>query len=220
MEGLGHKGRIATIYGGMDYREREIQAKRFRSAECPYLVATDAAGENINLQFCWLLVNYDIPWNPARLEQRMGRVHRYKQTHDVLLLSLVAEKTREGSVLQTLLDKMEIIRQRLGSDKVFDVISDQPGGISLADLLFQAAIEGAEAAATAAIEKVLDPDAVAKRLAEQQARVEVSEVRALLKSLRRGQEVAEERRMMPAYVRTWLADVAPRIGLHFTGSLE
>lgn len=220
MEGMGHTGRIATIHGGMDYRERERQADRFRSAECPYLIATDAAGEGINLQFCWLLINYDIPWNPARLEQRMGRVHRYKQTHDVLLLSLVAEKTREGAVLQILLDKLDIIRQRLGSDKVFDVIGEQLGGISLADLLFHATVEGAEAEIVSTIEKALDPVSVARRLQEQQKRVEVSEVRALLESLRRGQEVAEERRMMPAYVRGWFLAVAPLMGLHFTGSLE
>ena len=62
-------------------------------------MATDAAGEGINLQFCWLMVNYDIPWNPARLEQRMGRIHRYGQKHDpVVIINLVASGTREGRV--------------------------------------------------------------------------------------------------------------------------
>ena len=61
-------------------------------------MATDAAGEGINLQFCWLMVNYDIPWNPARLEQRMGRIHRYGQSHDpVVIVNLVAASTREGT---------------------------------------------------------------------------------------------------------------------------
>ncbi|MCW3097902.1 MAG: helicase protein [Chthonomonadaceae bacterium] len=220
MEGMGYTDRIATIHGSMDYRERERQAARFRSPECPYMIATDAAGEGINLQFCWLLINFDIPWNPARLEQRMGRVHRYKQTHDVLLLSLVAENTREGAVLKTLLDKIEIIRQRLGNDKVFDVIGEQLGGISLSDLLFQAAIQGEEAASTAAVAQAFDPVTFAEKLKVQESRVEVSEVRALLQTLRRGQETAEERRMMPAYVRGFFRDVTPLLGLQYVGDLE
>ena len=78
-----------------------------------YLVGTDAAGEGVNLQFCWLMVNYDIPWNPARLEQRMGRIHRYGQKKDtVFIANLVAPKTREGKVMKTLLDKLEEIRRR------------------------------------------------------------------------------------------------------------
>ena len=76
------------------------------------MICTDAAAEGINLQFCWIMVNYDIPWNPARLEQRMGRIHRYKQQHEVRIINLVAGKTREGRVLKTLLEKLERIRQR------------------------------------------------------------------------------------------------------------
>ncbi len=80
LEGKGLTGKVAHIHGGMNYREREEQVAFFRDpAGARILVATDAAGEGINLQFCWLLINYDIPWNPARIEQRMGRVHRYKQ---------------------------------------------------------------------------------------------------------------------------------------------
>ena len=127
LEGLGFTGQIARIHGGMDYREREEQVEFFRKPTreggATYLVATDAAGEGINLQFCWLMVHYDIPWNPARLEQRMGRIHRYNQKHDpVIILNLVAGKTREGRVLKTILEKLERIRRELGSDKVFDVI--------------------------------------------------------------------------------------------------
>ena len=91
----------------MPYQERERQVEFFRKPTAEsganYLVATDAAGEGINLQFCWLMVNYDIPWNPARLEQRMGRIHRYGQKHDpVIIVNLVAGSTREGRVLKTL----------------------------------------------------------------------------------------------------------------------
>src|SRR5947199_10768767 len=111
----------------MDYLERQEQVEFFKRPEslggASYLVATDDAGEGINLPFCWIMINYDIPWNPARLEQRMGRIHRYGQKHDpVVILNLVAPKTREGRVLQTLLNKLEEIRKELGSDKVFDVI--------------------------------------------------------------------------------------------------
>ena len=138
LEGLGFTGKIAQIHGGMDYQEREEHVEFFRqpasAGGASYLLATDAAGEGINLQFCWLMVNYDIPWNPARLEQRMGRIHRYNQKHDpVVILNLVAGKTREGRVLKTLLDKLERIRKELGSDKVFDVVGRIFEGLSIKD---------------------------------------------------------------------------------------
>ncbi len=78
------------------------------------LVATEAAGEGINLQFCWLMINYDIPWNPVRLEQRMGRIHRYGQEHDCVIFNFVAHNTREGRVLEMLLDRLAKIREDLG----------------------------------------------------------------------------------------------------------
>src|SRR6059036_2564683 len=135
----------------MNYQEREEQVAAFRKpveqGGAKYLVATDAAGEGINLQVCWLMVNYDVPWNPARLEQRMGRVHRYNQQHDpVIIINLVAGKTREGRVLRTLLDKLERIRRELNSDKVFDVLGRLFEGVSLREYLEQALTEdGAEA---------------------------------------------------------------------------
>ena len=110
LEGLGFTGQVATIHGGMPYQERERQVEFFRrpvtEGGANYLVATDAAGEGINLQFCWLMVNYDIPWNPARLEQRMGRIHRYGQTRNVVVVNMVSGSTREGRVLKTLLEKL------------------------------------------------------------------------------------------------------------------
>jgi SNF2 family DNA or RNA helicase len=122
LEGMGYTGQVAQIHGGMDYPEREEQVEHFRTPASAggarFLIATDAAGEGINLQFCWIMINYDIPWNPARLEQRMGRIHRYLQKHDpVVILNLVAPKTREGKVLKTLLDKMEKIRKELSEAK-------------------------------------------------------------------------------------------------------
>ena len=99
------------------------------------LVATEAAGEGINLQFCWFMVNYDIPWNPVRLEQRMGRIHRYGQEHDCLIFNFVAVNTREGRVLAKLLERLLEIRSELGTDQVFDVVGEvfpvEPAGEAL-----------------------------------------------------------------------------------------
>ena len=113
LEALGFTGKVAQIHGGMRYNEREEQVERFRDPNgAQYLVATDAAGEGINLQFCWLMVNYDIPWNPARLEQRMGRIHRYKQNaYGGSVESGLAQDTREGRVLKVLLEKLEQMRE-------------------------------------------------------------------------------------------------------------
>ena len=160
LEGLGFTGQIATMHGGMPYQERERQVEFFRRPEAEqgarYLVATDAAGEGINLQFCWLMVNYDIPWNPARLEQRMGRIHRYGQAHDpVVVVNLVAGATREGLVLKTLLDKLEAIRRQLQSGKVFDVIGRLFEGVSIKDYIEQTLTEGESRHALSRLEGTL-----------------------------------------------------------------
>ena len=152
---MGYTGQVAAIHGGMHYTERQEQVELFRKplAEggARFLVATDAAGEGINLQFCWIMINFDVPWNPARLEQRMGRIHRYGQKHDpVIILNLVAAKTREGRVLKTLLDKLEKIRKQLKSDKVFDVIGRIFEGVSIRQYMEEALTEeGAAAVARA-----------------------------------------------------------------------
>ncbi len=121
--------RVAQIHGGMKIGARDTPGtrlyaeKEFRE-EAQVMVATEAAGEGINLQFCWLMVNYDIPWNPMRLEQRMGRIHRYGQEHDCLVFNFVAGNTREGQVLERLLDRLWEIRKELGTDQVFDVVGE------------------------------------------------------------------------------------------------
>ena len=105
--------------------EKRIDAEReFFETKPSVLVATEAAGEGINLQFCSLMVNYDIPWNPNRLEQRMGRIHRYKQEREAMIWNIVAENTREGEVMQRLLRKLDDMRLALGSDRVYDVIGE------------------------------------------------------------------------------------------------
>ena len=221
LEGKGLTGQIARIHGGMNYRARGEQVDFFRSSEgARIMVATDAAGEGINLQFCWLLINYDIPWNPARIEQRMGRVHRYKQEHPVLLLNMVAAKTREGRVLKVLLDKLERIREELGSDKVFDVIGQQFTGRPLRDLIFQAVVEGREDETVAEFERTLTPEQAQHILEQQRRKVEVAQVRAILDALQQQREVAEMRRMMPAYVRGFFELAAPRVGIGIRGDVE
>lgn len=120
---------VTQIHGGMKIGDRDrpgtrISAEREFREEAQVLAATEAAGEGINLQFCWFMINYDIPWNPVRLEQRMGRIHRYGQTHDCLIFNFVAVNTREGRVLQKLLSRLLEIKRELGTDKVFDVVGE------------------------------------------------------------------------------------------------
>jgi len=128
---------VNFIHGGMNLPER-VGAEKVFQHEKQIMVATEAAGEGINLQFCHLMINYDIPWNPNRLEQRMGRIHRYGQQKDVYVFNLVAEDTREGQVLTKLFDKLEEIRKAIGNDKVFDVIGDTFYGKNLYQLILEA----------------------------------------------------------------------------------
>jgi len=122
--------RVGVIHGGMkpgsrdEPRTRIYTEQQFREGEIQVLVATEAAGEGINLQCCNILFNYDIPWNPNRLEQRMGRIHRYGQTKDCLIFNFVATNTIEGRVLQRLLDKLQEIRDALDDDAVFNVVGE------------------------------------------------------------------------------------------------
>jgi len=129
---------VNTIHGGMKLEDR-IKAESIFKNETEVMVATEAAGEGINLQFCHLMINYDIPWNPNRLEQRMGRIHRYGQQKEVYVCNMVAADTREGMVLTKLFDKLEEIRKALGSDKVFDVLSEVLYNKTLSQFLVEAA---------------------------------------------------------------------------------
>lgn len=129
---------VCTIHGGMNLPQR-IEAERVFKNEAQVMIATEAAGEGINLQFCNLMINYDLPWNPNRLEQRMGRIHRYGQTREVFIFNLVAEDTREGRVMTALFKKIDEIKAALGSDKVFDVLGDVIQGKGLAQLMVDAA---------------------------------------------------------------------------------
>lgn len=129
---------VNVIHGAMSLEDRVLAESIFKN-ETQVMVATEAAGEGINLQFCNLMINYDIPWNPNRLEQRMGRIHRYGQTREVFVFNLIASDTREGQVLSTLFEKLEEIKIALRSDKVFDVISEVLYDTNLSQLMVEAA---------------------------------------------------------------------------------
>ena len=122
--------RVGSIHGGMKPGSRDEPGSRlyteqqFRDGDIQVLVATEAAGEGINLQCCHILFNYDLPWNPNRLEQRMGRIHRYGQRFDCLIFNFVAANTIEGRVLQRLLSKLQEIRDALDDDAVFNVVGE------------------------------------------------------------------------------------------------
>lgn len=132
LESWGYE--VTTIHGGMGMDKRVEAEKEFKE-NAQIMVATEAAGEGINLQFCSWMINYDIPWNPNRLEQRMGRIHRYGQEEEVFIWNMITRDTMEGRVLERLFSKLERMREDLGSDKVFDVISDIIPGDDLGQIM-------------------------------------------------------------------------------------
>ena len=226
LEGLGFTGQVALIHGGLPYQERERQVEFFRKPDAEeganFLVATDAAGEGINLQFCWLMVNYDIPWNPARLEQRMGRIHRYRQTHDpVVVVNLVAGSTREGRVLKTLLDKLETIRRQLQSSKVFDVVGRLFEGVSIKDYIEQTLADGEPDQAVARLDGTLTEGQV--RAIQERERMLFGPGGDVARELDRLNNTVDQevyRRLLPGYVRRFVDKAAPLLDLRIDGDLE
>ena len=222
LEGLGFSGKLAQIHGGMAWPEREAQVERFRRPDgARYLVATDAAGEGINLQFCRLMVNYDAPWNPARLEQRMGRIHRYGQKHDVRIVNLVAGGAHEGRVLQVLLEKLDAIRAELRSDKVFDVVGRLFENVSLREYMIEALTDEGERRVVERIENALTPERV-RGLDERERQVYGArgEVAERLDGLRDEMEHERYLRLLPGYVRRFVEKAADLLGLEVRGDLD
>ncbi len=223
LESLGFTGMVAQIHGGMNFKERDEQVEFFRrpasEGGARILVATDAAGEGINLQFCWLMVNYDIPWNPARLEQRLGRIHRYGQKHDpVIILNLVAGRTREGRVLKTLLEKLERIRKELGSDKVFDVIGRLFREVSLKEYMEQAVTEEGVENTEKFIEGSLTKEQV--EAIKERERIlfgEGGNVRRELTRLKENIDQETYLRLLPGYILRFLEKAAPLIDIGIEG---
>ncbi|MBI5585622.1 MAG: DUF3883 domain-containing protein [Deltaproteobacteria bacterium] len=234
-EALGYTGQIAHIHGGMDVEAREQQriffmppeVRRLQGVKNPdgpsarILLATDAAGEGINLQFAWIMINFDIPWNPARLEQRMGRLHRFGQKHpEVRIFNLVAEETREGDVLATLLDKLEEARKALCNDKVFDVVGQLLQDVSLRDLLRDALFEVPPYMAQKKLDSIFATQKL--RLAIEEQRKHASAFGDVAKRLGQlNSEIDGERftQLLPAYVQNFVEKAAPRLGVHLEGDL-
>ncbi len=188
---------ISTIHGGKTVDERR-QAQNEFAGPAQILIATDAAGEGINLQFCRLLINWDIPWNPNRLEQRMGRIHRYGQKQDVLVFNLVAQNTREGNVLEKLLAKLDMIREQIGDDRVYDVISDVFEEVNLGDII-NSTFNGEHTKFNKVIDLELTEDNLKKKIKEQKEKIGFSSVN--YPEARRLKEDSDEKRLQPIYIR-------------------
>ncbi len=223
--GIGYTGQIAHIHGGMYYTERQQQVERFRKSHedggARFMLCTDAAAEGINLQFCWIMINFDVPWNPARLEQRMGRIHRYGQKHDpVQIVNLVAPKTREGLVIETLLNKLETIRSSLGSEKVFDSIGRLFEGVSLKTYMERAVVEGAGAVARDLEGKLTAQQVEALAAKEKMLYGDGGDVKRQLPRLR--EDLAHEayRRLLPGYVRQYIQSAAPLVAMEIRGEID
>lgn len=128
---------LAIIHGGIDYQKRREQEKKFWDPRTNLMIATDAAREGINLQFAHIMIDYELPWNPNRIEQRMGRLHRYGQNKVVQIFNLLVSNTREGEIFGKLMEKLELIRAEMG-ERVFDVLGILLSNTPLQDLIMKA----------------------------------------------------------------------------------
>jgi superfamily II DNA or RNA helicase len=208
---------VNYIHGGMKLEDRIKAEKEFKH-NTQVMVATEAAGEGINLQFCNIMINYDIPWNPNRLEQRMGRIHRYGQTKEVFIYNLVNEDTREGMVLARLLDKLKEIKDALG-DKVFDVIGEIFPGKDFYQLVIEAAANARDIdEILKTIEAKLDEEYIAKvkdALGESLATRFIDYTR-----IKEMAEKAKEYRLIPEYTENFFVRAFEKAGSKITKTGE
>jgi superfamily II DNA or RNA helicase len=212
---------VTQIHGGMKIGDRDtpgtrIYAEREFRENCQVMAATEAAGEGINLQFCWFMINYDIPWNPVRLEQRMGRIHRYLQEKDCLILNFVATNTSEGRVLHKLFERLQIIESDLDpqqTGKIFNVLGDVFAANQLERMLREMYARN------------LSEDVIKSRIVEQVdgerfRRITNSTLEGLAKrSLNLSAIVgksaeAKERRLVPEVVEDFFLLAGPMLGVH------
>ncbi len=203
---LGAPGAIVVIHGGTHRDKRKEAQALFRSdPDVRVLIATDAAGEGVNLQCAHLMVNYDLPWNPNRLEQRFGRIHRIGQTEVCHLWNLVAKETREGDVYHRLLEKLRIESDAL-KGRVFDILGDVFEGVSLKELLMQAVRYGDQpevrARLTKKIDHAFDHDHLRSLLNRNALAQETMSPDRLFK-VKEEMERAEARRLQPFFVRSF-----------------
>jgi len=217
VENLSKDFEVAQIHGQMKLPDRIEQERYFRET-AQIMVATEAAGEGINLQFCHLMVNYDIPWNPNRLEQRMGRIHRIGQTDDVYIFNLVATNTREGYVLNVLLKKMENMGVALG-DKVFDVVG-QAIGTNLREVLEAVIAQEMTKEEAAQSFGGAEADPATKARAEELLESALARDHLDWETERDRAARAEERRLPPSYFERFFADAITYAGGKITRRLD
>jgi len=205
------------IHGSMNPHERKRAQEEFRTST-QVCVATEAAGEGINLQFCRLMVNYDLPWNPARLEQRLGRIHRIGQERDVHAFNFVASDSEEGQpviegrILQRLLQKMEQMREVL-ADRVFDVIGEvlSLNDVNLPDMLREAANDPRRLDEYLDQIERIDPQKL--RQYEEATGIALARANVDFSAFQRSNAEVEERRLMPKYVEQHFLEAAKEVGL-------
>ena len=213
---LGRETSVVVIHGSVGREERLAVQEAFRhDPQVQVLLATDAAGEGINLQRAHLMVNYDLPWNPNRLEQRFGRIHRIGQTEVCHLWNLVADETREGDVYRRLLEKLEQARQALGG-QVFDVLGKlEFEGQPLRDLLLNAIRYGEQPEVRArldtAVDQALDRASLQDLLAERQLVHDAMDA-TRVQRVREEMERAEARRLQPHYIESFFSEAFRQLG--------
>lgn len=213
---LGRHDAVVTIHGGMMRDERRKVEERFKQdKDVIVLIATDAAGEGINLQRAHLMVNYDLPWNPNRLEQRFGRIHRIGQKEVCHLWNLVSADTREGKVFQRLFAKLEEERKALGG-KVFDILgkitfNNRP----LRDLLMEAIRYGDDPVVRARLEQVvehsLNQDSLKSLLSERALTEDVMDISKIM-SIREDMERWEARKLQPHFIEAFFLEAFRSVG--------
>jgi SNF2 family DNA or RNA helicase len=213
---LGRPEAVVCIHGGMGREERLKTQESFRhDPEVKILLATDAAGEGINLQRAHLMVNYDLPWNPNRIEQRFGRIHRIGQTEVCHLWNLIAEETREGEVYLTLLKKLDEARKALGG-QVFDILGKVVfEGRPLRELLVEAIRYGDQpevrARLTRVVENAFNRDEL-QALMEEHALAHDAMDASRVFRIREEMERAEARRLQPHYVESFFLEAFKGLG--------
>jgi superfamily II DNA or RNA helicase len=213
---LGNPSAVVTIHGQTPReKRRQIQEAFTSDPEVLILVATDAAGEGINLQRAHLMVNYDLPWNPNRLEQRFGRIHRIGQRDQCHLWNLVADGTREGEVFLRLLNKLEQQREALGTDAVFDVLGKVLQGQTLKELLIAAIRRNDDPEVRARLDRVVQHDLDTSRLRELLAERQLTNDSlsgSKVQAIRDEMERAQARKLQPHYIGAFFSDAFTRFG--------
>ena len=212
---LGRAESVVTIHGSLGREDRRKAQEAFtQDKEVHVLVATDAAGEGINLQRAHLMVNYDLPWNPNRIEQRFGRIHRIGQTEVCHLWNLVASETREGDVFDRLLKKLEQQRESLGGS-VFDVLGKCFTETPLRHLLIEAIRYGdrpeVKARLTQVIDRALDSDHL-QQLIKERALTHETLSAARVQQIREDMERAEARRLQPHFIASFFREAFALLG--------